>query len=68
MNIDTIFDWIRQNLVDLISRGLTDLNSARVQATTWIRFMIDYAEGIIDMVRLAFNSLMTDTFQGSDLN
>ena len=44
------------------------MNSTRVQTTTWIRFRIEYAEGIIDGVRLAFNSRMTDIFQDSDLN
>ena len=42
MDIDSFFDWIRQNLIDLISRELTDLDSARVQTTTWIRFKIEY--------------------------
>ena len=68
MDIDTFFDRIRQNLIDLITRELTDLNSARVQTNTWIRFRIEHEEGIIDRVRLAFNSQMTDIFQGSDLN
>ena len=68
MDVDTFFDRIRQNLIDLIPREITDLNSTRVQTTTWIRFGIEYAEGIIDGVRLAFNSRMTDIFQDSDLN
>ena len=55
MDVDTFFDQIRQNLTDLISRELTDLNSARVQTTTWIRFRIQYEEGIIDRVSLPFN-------------
>ena len=63
-----LFDRIRQNLINLISRELTDLGSARVQTTTWIRFRIEYEEGIIDSVRLPFNSRMTDISQGSDLN
>ena len=29
---------------------------------------MEYAEGIIDRVRLAFNSRLTDIFQGTDLN
>ena len=33
MDVDTFFDQIRQNLINLISRELTDLNSARVQVT-----------------------------------
>ena len=35
---------------------------------TWIRFRIEHEERVIDRVRLLFNSLMTDIFQGSDLN
>ena len=38
------------------------MNSARVQTTTWIRFIKDD-----DRVELAFNSRMTDVHQGSDL-
>ena len=68
MDVDTLFDWIKQNLIDLISRDLTGLGSARIQTNTWIRFSIEYEEGIIDWVRLPFNSRMTDIFQGSDLN
>ena len=41
MDVDSFFDRIRQNLIDLISRELTVLNSIRVQMTTWIRFRID---------------------------
>ena len=63
MDIDTFFD---QNLIDLISRQLTDLNSTRVQTTAWIRFRIEYKYGIIDRVRMSFNSRMTAIFQGSD--
>ena len=34
MDVDTFFDRIRQNRIDLINRELTDLGSARVQTTT----------------------------------
>ena len=44
------------------------LGSARVQTTLWIEFMKEYANGIIDRIRLPFNSRMTEIFQGSDLN
>ena len=44
------------------------MNSARVQTTTWIRFRIEYEDGIVDRIRLPFNSQMVDVFQGSDLN
>ena len=68
MDLDTFFDWIRQNLIYLISRELTDVGSATVQTTAWIRVTIEYEDGIIDRVKLPFNSQMTDIFQGSDLN
>ena len=68
IDIDTLSDRVRQNLIDLISRELKDLGSARVQTNTWIRFRIEYEEGIIDSVKLPFSSQITDIFQGSDLN
>ena len=68
MDVDTFFDWIRQNLINLISRELTDLNLARVQTTTSVSFKIEYEDGIIDRVRMSFKSQMTDIFRGSDLN
>ena len=57
---------VTQNLIDLISWELTDLNSVRVQTTVWIRFRIEYEDGIIAWARLPFNSWMMDIFQGSD--
>ena len=73
MDVDTFFDPIRQNLIDLVSRTLIDLGSARVQMTAWIRFiqaLEDDAGNVIgdDRVKMPFNSGMTDVFQGSDLN
>ena len=41
MDVDTFFSHIRGELISLITREVTDLNSARVQMTTWIRFMQD---------------------------
>ena len=38
MDVDTFFSRIRGELISLITRELTDLNSARVQTTAWIRF------------------------------
>ena len=52
--VDTFFNQIKQNLIDLISRELIDSGSARVQTTVWIRFRIEYEHGIIDRVRLPF--------------
>ena len=70
MDVDTFFDQIRQNLIDIISRELTNLGSARVQTNTWIRFRIENEDEIIDdRVKLHFSSRIKDIFQDSgDLN
>ena len=73
MDVDTFFDRIRQNLIDLMNRELTDLGSSRVQTSTWIRFIQslehDFGNVIgVDRADKAFNSWMIDIFQGSDLN
>ena len=62
MDVDTFFSQITEGLIDLIKRELNNLNSVRVQTTTWIRFVKDD-----DRVELAFNSRMTDVHRGSDL-
>ena len=73
MDADTFFDRIRQNLIDLMNRVLTDLGSARVQTTAWIRF-IQALEGDFGNIigfnreRLPFNSRMMEIHQGSDLD
>ena len=41
MDVDTFISRIRRELIRLIARELTDLNSSRVQMTTWIRFVKD---------------------------
>ena len=63
MDLDTFFSCIRGDLISLIARELTSLNSVRVQTTAWIRFTKDG-----DRVELAFNSRMTDVYQGSNLD
>ena len=68
MDIDTFFDWIRQNLIGMMNREIQDLGSARVQTTLWIRFIKKYADRIIDREGFPFNSRMMEIFQGSDLN
>ena len=70
MDVETFFCRIRKGLIDLIKRELNDLNSARIQTTTWIRFVkVPSAPqvGDYDRVELAFNSKMTNVYQGSDL-
>ena len=41
MDVDTFFSRIREGLIELIKQELNDLNSARIQTTTWIRFARD---------------------------
>ena len=66
MDAETFFHRIGGDLIDLIKRELNDLNSARVQTTTWIRFVRDDEEGQ-ERVEKAFNSLMMCVYRGSDL-
>ena len=66
MNVETFFDRIGRALIYLIRRELNSLNSAMVQTTTWIRFVRKDEEGQ-ERVELAFNSLMTSIYRGSDL-
>ena len=63
MDVDTFVSRIRGELICLITRELTVLNSARVQMTTWIRLIKDD-----DRVELAFNSRMTNVHRGRDLD
>ena len=41
MDVDTFFDRIRQNLIDLMKRELVDLGSVMVQRTAWMRFRME---------------------------
>ena len=61
MDVDMLFNRIRKGLIDLIKLELNDLNSARVQMTTWIRFVREDEEGQ-EKVELAFNSLMMSVY------
>ena len=67
MDVDMLFNRIRKGLIGLIKRELNDLNSARVQMTTWIRFVREDEEGQ-EKVELAFNSLMMSVYRGSGLD
>ena len=68
MDVDTFFSRVREGLIELIKRELNDLNSARVQMTTWIRFVRDEGLGVDDQVESVFNSRMANVHQGSDLD
>ena len=63
MDADTFFNRIRKGLIQLIKRELKTRLQLEFKMTTWIRFARDE-----DRVDLAFNSLMTSVYRGSDLN
>ena len=56
---------MRKELIGLIKRELKTRTSARIQTTAWIRFVRDDKEGQ-KRVKLAFNSLMTSVYRGSE--
>ena len=66
MDMETFFDRIGQALINLTRRKLNSLNSARVQTTMWIRFVREDKDGQ-ERVELAFKSLETNVYRGSDL-
>ena len=75
MDVDTFFSRIRKELIQLIKRELKTRTSARIQATAWIRFIGDgphrglreaHDEEDQERVELAFNSLMTSVYRGSE--
>ena len=69
MDVDTFFSPIRGELISLINQELTNLNSVRIQMTTWIRFIQEFEDLVeIDRIELAFNSRMTEVHQGSNLD
>ena len=61
LDVDTFFNRIRKELIELIKRELRTRTSARIQTTAWIRFVRDDEEGR-ERLKLAFNSLMTSVY------
>ena len=71
MDVDTFFNRIRKELIELIKRELKTQTSASIQTTAWIRFVRDgpprgpgeaHDEEGQERVELAFNSLMTSVY------
>ena len=71
------FNIIGKRLIELIERELKTRTSARIQMTAWIRFIRDgplggpgeaHDEEGQERVELAFNSLMTSVYRGSEAN
>ena len=54
-----------------MTKELKDLDSAKVQMTTWIRFKVEVEDGDGNFIRVdtvAFNSQIMEVFTGSNLN
>ena len=77
IDVDMFFDRIKKELIGLIKRELKTRTSARIQTTAWIRFVRDgpprgpgeaHDEEGQERVELAFNSLMTSVYRGSELD
>ena len=75
IDADTFFNRIRKELIELIKQELKTQTSARIQTTAWIRFVRDgshsgpgeaHDEEGQERVELAFNSLMTSVYRGSE--
>ena len=77
IDVDTFFNRVRKELIELIKRELKTRTSARIQTTAWIKFVRDgpprgpgeaHNEESQERVELAFNSLMTSVYRGSELD
>ena len=75
MGVDTFFNRIRKELIELIKGELKTRTSARIETTAWIRFVRDgpsrgpgeaHDEKRQERVGLAFNSLLTSVYRGSE--
>ena len=67
IDVDTFFNRIGKRLIELIERELKTRTSARIHTTAWIRFVREDEEGQ-ERVELAFNSLMTSVYRGSEMD
>ena len=75
IDVDMFFNRIRKGLIELIKGELKTRPSAGIQTTGWIRFVRDgpprgpgeaHDEEGQERVELAFNSLMTSVYRGSE--
>ena len=67
IDVDTFFNRIRKELIELIKQKLKTRTSARIQMTARIKFIREDEEGQ-ERVELAFNSLMTSVCRGSEMD
>ena len=68
MDVETLFSRIGGTLINLIAKEVKTRTSAKIQTTVWIRFTWPGAtEWPLDIIDLAFNSLMASVYRGSNL-
>ena len=67
IDVDMFFNRIRKELIRLIKQELKTRTSARIQTTAWIKFVCNDEESK-ERVELAFNSLMTSVYRGSEMD
>ena len=72
--METFFTETRGSVTNLTTKALKDMDSAKVQTTTWISFKVEVEDGDgdgnvirVDTVDKAFNSRMMEVFKGSNL-
>ena len=72
MDVGTLLKEARGSVANLITKELQDLDSAKVQMTTWIRLKVEVEDRNgdvrVDTIKKAFNSQMTEVFQRSNLS
>ena len=61
------FRKIRKHLFNVIKKQLEDLKSMKIQTTIWINFHKEGENGEVTNIELAFNSKLTEIFEGSNL-
>ena len=69
--METFFKETRGSVVNPTFRELRNLDLAKVQTISWIRFKVEVQDG--DVIRVdkgnkTFNSLMMEVFQGRNLD
>ena len=67
IDVDMFFNRMRKELIGLIKQELKTRTSARIQTTAWNKFVRNDEEGQ-ERVELAFNSLMTSVYRGSEMD
>ena len=68
IGVESFLNKTRKNLIDLIEKNLKELVSAKIQATLYLKWKKEEKDGTVIFIDKAFNSKLTEIFQGSDFN